>query len=122
LAVSAYHGDAARFERYLAAARSARDRNEKQRLLGSLGAFHDPAIVDKALAIVRGTEFDLRDTRGILFGVLGDRETRDLGIAFVTAHIDELLARLRDDEAAGLLGSLVWPFCDRDRRAKMAAL
>jgi aminopeptidase N len=122
LAVSAYRGDAARFERYLTAAKSARDRNEKQRLLGSLGSFYDPAIVDKALAIVLGTEFDLRDTRGILFGVLGHRETRDLGIAFVTAHLDELLARMRDDEAAGQLGALAGWFCDRDRRAKMAAL
>ncbi|HSR97393.1 MAG TPA: M1 family aminopeptidase, partial [Kofleriaceae bacterium] len=122
LEVSAYHGDAARFDRYLAAAKSAPDRNEKQRLLSALGDFHDPAIVDQALAIVLGTEFDLRDTRGILFGVLGHRETRDLGIAFVSAHIDELLARLRDDEAAGLLGSLASPFCDRDRVAKMAAL
>jgi aminopeptidase N len=122
LRVAAMHGDAARFDRYLAAATAARDRTEKQRLLGALGGFTDPVIASKGLALVLGHELDLRDTLGIMFGVLGHRETRDLGIAFVTAHLDELLARMRDDEASGLLGALAGWFCDADRKARMADL
>jgi len=122
LGVAARHGDAARFDRYLAAARAARDRTEHERLLGTLGAFTDPAIAAKALALVLGHELDLRDTLGIIYGVLGRRETRDLGIAFVTAHLDELLARMRDDEAAAFLGGLAGRFCDAGRKAQMAAL
>jgi hypothetical protein len=122
LEVAARQGDAARFGRYVAAAGAARDRSEQQRLLGALGGFADPAIATRSLALVLGRELDLRDTLGILFGVLGHRETRDLGIAFVTAHLDELLARMRADEAAELLGALAGAFCDPDRRAQVAAL
>jgi hypothetical protein len=122
LRVAALRGDASRFDRYLAAARTARDRNEKRRLLGSLGDFPDPAIAERGLAIVLGTEFDLRETLGILLGVLGERETRDLGVAFVSAHLDEMLARMRDDDAAGLLRRLAGRFCDPARKSAMAAL
>jgi aminopeptidase N len=122
LDVAAHRGDAARFERYLAAAKAARDRSEHQRLLGTLGSFTDPEIARRSLELVRGRDLDLRDSAGILFGVLGRRETRDVGIAFVTAHLDELLARMRDDEATGFLGALAGRFCDRDRRAQMERL
>ncbi len=122
LAAAARHGDAARFDRYLAKAKAAPDRTEHERLLGALGAFTDPGIAAKALALVLGHELDLRDTLGIMYGVLDHRETRDLGIAFVTAHLDELLARMRDDEAAALLGGLAGRFCDAGRKAQMAAL
>jgi len=122
LAVAARRGDAARFDRYLAAARTARDRGEHQRLLSALGAFTNPAIASKSLALVLGHELDLRDSIGILEGVLFQRETRDLGIAFVTAHIDELLARMRDDEAAVFLSTLAGGFCDPGRRGQMAEL
>jgi aminopeptidase N len=122
LAVAAHHGDAARFDRYLAAARAARDRSEQERLLGTLGAFASPEIATKGLALVLGRELDLRDSIEIVRGVLSRRETRDLGIAFVKAHLDELLARMRDDEAAGFLGALAGAFCDEGRRAQMAEL
>ncbi len=117
-----YHGKQARFDQLLGEARQARDRSEQQRLLGALGGFHDLAIATKALEVVAGKEFDLRDTVGILFGVLQRRETRDLGLAFVTAHLDELLARMRDDESAGTLGGLAGLFCDSQRRTAVAAL
>jgi hypothetical protein len=122
LAVAAHHGDAARFDRYLAAAKTARDRGEQGRLLSVLGSFASPALANKGLALVLGHELDLRDTMGILEGVLFQRETRDLGVAFVKAHLDELLARMRDDEAAGFLGTLAEAFCDPERRAQMAEL
>jgi hypothetical protein len=122
LIVAARHGDAARFDRYLAKAKAAPDRTEHERLLATLGTFTDPDIASKALALVLGHELDLRDTLGIMYGVLGHRETRDLGIAFVTAHLDELLARMRDDEAAGFLGGLASRFCDAGRKAQMADL
>jgi aminopeptidase N len=122
LGVAARRGDMARFERYLAAAKAARDRSEHQRLLGTLGAFTNPEIARRSLELVRGRDVDLRDSISILFGVLGRRETRDVGIAFVEAHLDELLARMRDDDATGLLGGLAGRFCDRERTAQMERL
>jgi ERAP1-like protein len=122
LRVSAYHGDMARFERYLAAAKAARDRTEHGRLLGTLGGFIDPAIARRGLALVLGHDLDLRDSLGILYGVLSHRETRDLALDWLTEHLDELLARMRDDEASGLLGGLAGRFCDRARRDRIASL
>ncbi|HMG20360.1 MAG TPA: ERAP1-like C-terminal domain-containing protein, partial [Kofleriaceae bacterium] len=122
LAVAARHGDTARFDRYLAAARTARDRHEQQRLFSLLGGFLDPALAARALALVAGRELDLRDTRQIALRVLSHRETRDLGLAFVTDHLDDLLARMRDDEAAGFLADLAGAFCDPARTAVVAAL
>jgi aminopeptidase N len=122
LAVAARHGDAARFDRTLAAARATRDRTEHARLLGALGEFDDPDLANRGLALVLGRDLDLRDSVGIVHRVLGRRETRDLGLAFVAAHLDELLARMRDDEAGGFLAALAGQFCDPDRRAEVARL
>jgi aminopeptidase N len=122
LSVAAYRGDRARFDRYLAAAHNARDRTEQQRILSALGSFKDPKTALAALELVRGKDFDLRDTVGIMFGMLYTRETRDLGLAFVTQHIDELLGRMRADEAAGFLGAIAGAFCDPDRRAAVGDL
>ena len=122
LAVAAHHGDLARFERYLAAAGKARDRTEHAELLATLGAFTAPEIATRALALVLGRDLDLRDTVGLVAGVLAHRQTRELGLAFLAAHLDELLARMRDDEAAALLGLIAGAFCDADHRQKVAAL
>ncbi len=122
LAVAARHGDAARFDRYLAAARAARDRNEHGRLLAALGEFVDPDLASRSLALVLGHDLDLRESIGILHGVLGHRETRDLALAFLAAHLDELLARMRDDDAGGFLTALAGQFCDPERRAAVARL
>ena len=122
LAAAAHTGDAARFARYVEAEHAARDRSEHRRLLTALGTFDDAALAGQALAIVLRTDIDLRDSIGIVNGVLARRETRDVGVAFLDAHIDELLARMRDDEASWFLRDLAGAFCDPDRKAKIAAL
>jgi hypothetical protein len=122
LAAAAARGDEARFDRMLAAARAARDRAERQRILGALGAVRAPALVTRALALVAGTELDLRDTAGILYRALGRRATRAQAIAFLTEHLDGLLGRMRDDEAAGFLASLANAPCEPGLRATIAAL
>ncbi|MEO8705862.1 MAG: M1 family metallopeptidase, partial [Kofleriaceae bacterium] len=122
LAVAVESAGQARFDQLLAAARTARDREEKRRILSAIGGFKDPAIAAKALELVRGSEFDLRDTAGILYRVLFRRETRALGFAFVQQHLDELLARMRSDEASGFLSNLAGSPCDPATRTAVAAL
>jgi aminopeptidase N len=122
LAVAAHHGDPARFERTLAATHAARDRTEQAQLLAALGEFTDPELANRALGLVLGRDLDLRDSIAIVRGVLGHRETRDLALAFLAAHLDELLARMRDDESGGFLTALAGAFCDPDRRAEVARL
>ncbi|HEY5950957.1 MAG TPA: M1 family aminopeptidase, partial [Kofleriaceae bacterium] len=122
LRTAARIGDQARFDKMVDATKHARDRTEKQRLLRALGSFRDPAIAARALELVRGTELDLRDTISILYAITFSRETRKLGLAFITQHIDDLLARMRDDEAAGFLGALAGGFCSAEQRGAMLEL
>jgi aminopeptidase N len=122
LEVAAHSGDAARFDRYLAAARATSDRIDQPRLLATLGAFADPALASRALAVVLDGDLDQRDAIGIIPAVLSHRETRDVGLTFVANHIDDLLARMRDDDAAGLLGRIAGAFCDPERTERVAAL
>ncbi len=118
----AARGDRGRFDRLLAAARGARDRNEQHRILPALGAFRDPALAKQALELVSGTELDLRDSIRILYPLLFRRETRALGLEFILANADGLLARMRDDEAAGFLGGLAGAFCTAEQRAAFERL
>ncbi|HWO19154.1 MAG TPA: M1 family aminopeptidase [Kofleriaceae bacterium] len=122
LYVYAARGDRARFDKLLAASKTARDRAEQQRILSAIGAFRDPALARQALELVRGTELDLRDSLGILYPVVFRRETRALGLEFVTANLDGLLARMRDDEASWFLGALAGGFCVAEQRALMERL
>jgi aminopeptidase N len=122
LRIAARTGNQARFDKMIAAVKQARDRTEQQRLLRALGSFKDPAIATLALELVSGTELDLRDTLAILYTVAFTRETRKLGLAFITEHIDDLLGRMRDDEAGWFLGALASGFCTAEHRQAMAEL
>ena len=68
LSAAAFKGDAARFDRYLAAAKATHDTHERQRLLTALGGFSDPALAARARELVLGHDFDTarfdRDPRG----------------------------------------------------------
>jgi len=122
LAAAAHGNDPARFERVLAAAKSPRDRNEQQRLLGALGTFTDPKLAQRALELTLSPAFDLRDSIRILYMEMWQHETRPVAFAFIQAHLDDLLAHMRSDEAAGLLAGIVGATCDPERRKAMADL
>ena len=122
LSAAARGNDPARFDRVLAAAKAPRDRNEQQRLLAALAAFNDPKLEQRALALTLAHEFDLRDSIEIVKSALRGHETRDVAFAFVQQHLDELLAHMRSDEAAGLLARIAEVACEPDRRKIVADL
>jgi aminopeptidase N len=122
LAVAVNRGGAKRFDQVLEAARKPRDRVEQRRLLEALGAAQEPVLARRAFELVRSKEFDLRDSMGIVYGLLFMRETRALALELVTAHLDELLGRLAHDEASWFLGALAGGSCDAKTRAQIAAL
>jgi len=122
LGAAAERGDAARFERYLAIAKKPRDASELTRMMVGLGSFSDPALVARAHELVLGKEFDLRDSQTILWTQLSSHTTRNSAFDFFAAHIDELLARMRDDEASWLLRGFASSFCDATHRDRAATL
>ena len=122
LEAAASTGKAERFERYLDAAKSAKDRSEQARILRALGGFTDAALAKRALALVLGTEFDLRETKAIIGVMIKSRETRDLALEFLEKHIGALLPRMRDDEATWFMAHVASAFCDPERRRRAAEL
>lgn len=122
LAVYAARATPARYDRLLAAAQAPRDRTEKARLFSALGQARDPALAARTLALVAGRDHDLRDSIRALYGVLFTRETRSLALDWLRTHIDDLLSRMRDDEASGFLGALAGGTCTPATRTAVAAL
>jgi aminopeptidase N len=120
LSVSAGAGDAAWFERLLAEARRARDRRERDQLLRALGGFRTPQLAERAFSLVRATELDLRETTGILYAQLSDRETRDAAWQRLRKDWDAIVPRMRDDEASWLFERIGESFCDAAHRADIA--
>ncbi|ADO68239.1 M1 family metallopeptidase [Stigmatella aurantiaca] len=117
LVVSVRHGDRALFDQVLAQARGGKDPAERAHLLGSLGSFRDPALLKEALALVSGSEFDGRDTMGILVRAFHTPEMQTQAWAFYQQHFDLLAGKMRSDELNGLIG-MVGRFCDETQRAE----
>ncbi|MEO8846209.1 MAG: M1 family metallopeptidase [Kofleriaceae bacterium] len=122
LAAVARDGDVALFDRLLAAARAPHDRTEIARFLRALGAFTDPKLAARTRALVYGKDFDLRDSLDAMYVQLQRRETRDDAFESLENHIDELLGRMRDDEASVALGFIASSFCDPAHRDRVANL
>ncbi|MCP3139085.1 M1 family metallopeptidase [Pyxidicoccus xibeiensis] len=104
LVVAARNGDRTLFDTLVAEARKTQDRNERARMLSTLAAFRDPALVREGLALVTGTEFDIRDTRPLVIGAFSTPETRELAWAFYKENFDALAGRLRSDELGWFIG------------------
>jgi aminopeptidase N len=120
LSVAARAGDAAFFDALSAAAEKATDRDRRAAILGALGAFSDPALLERAFEIALGKRFDPRESRTIWYGALYRSWTRDAAWAYLRPRLDAFFAPMRDDEASQIL-RVFGAFCDRDRRAELAA-
>jgi hypothetical protein len=82
---------------------------------GALGAFRDPPIVQKRLALLLGNDFDVRELRGF-WG--GDPDLVDMRYDFVKKNYDALAAKLPERSSARLIrvGS---DYCDDAHRAEV---
>jgi len=120
LQVAARDGDRPLFDTVLTQARRAKG-YERSRLFATLGGFRDPVLTQEALALVTGTEFDPRDTTGILYTAFYSPETRPLAWDFYRKNFDTLANKLRSDELGGLI-EMAGDLCDETRRAEAEAL
>ncbi len=116
LTAAARNGDRALFDRFRDEAAKAKDRLKRQRLLGALASFKDPAIVKEALALVLSDTFDSREAMGLLFGARQSEKTHALAYAFAKENFDGLLKRT-PTEVAGFFPFIAAGFCDPDKRA-----
>ena len=117
LHIAAYSNDAKLFDKMLAEARRVKDRRERSILLGTLGDFFAPALQKRSLALVTGSEFDLRESLNALYPSLFDRDAREATWAWLQANFDGIVGKMREDDAMRLFGTIPHAFCDETHRA-----
>jgi puromycin-sensitive aminopeptidase len=94
IAIAAQSGDAARFDTYLARLQAARTPQDEQRHLLGLGAFEDPALIERALALSLTPTVKTQDVGLLLTRLLGNPVGKRAAWDFVRAHWDALEERL----------------------------
>lgn len=122
LRVAAARGDRALFDAMLEAARATPDRRHRGLLLTALGWFVEPALAVAARAVLIDPAVDLRESRTIVYVQLARRATRAAAWAWLRDALPGLLARMRADEAAGMIGAVAGSVCTPATRSEAAAL
>jgi alanyl aminopeptidase len=121
LGAATRYGDHTLFERLYTAAQQATDHRDRQRLLSALASFRDPALVQRALAVVLSETFDIREAMGVFFGGLAAPATRRLVYEFVKEQLDVLLTKTPSQAARSLVQVGVAQ-CDAALKAEMEAV
>ncbi len=106
LSMAAHGGDAKLYERFLAEARKANQKNDKPervRFLGLLGGFRDPALVERTRAMALEDEFPTLETSRFLYAGTDTHAGRQRAWDFMIAHYDTIVARLPRERRAGLI-------------------
>jgi aminopeptidase N len=119
LKVAARNGDAALFDRLLDAASREQDARARRQLLEALGAFREPALVDRALALFGSDRFDVREAGWMLWTMSGQRASRQRLFDWTRASFDQLSARLPAQSAAAMAYTAAG-FCDADHRREIS--
>lgn len=94
LAVAARNGDAQFYDKVLAAAKAETDPTFKPTLIGTLGQFSDPQLLNRSVALAFDGTFDIRMSGGIVFSMLREPSTADIAYRYVREHYDEIKSKL----------------------------
>jgi cytosol alanyl aminopeptidase len=120
LGAAARGGDRALWDKFYAAAKVEKDRRDRNSLLGGMGDFLQPDIVQENFKIALSDTFDPRESLTLVYGAASDRRTRQAAYEFVKQHNDQLVARLPRDFGMALAG-VGGAFCDPEHRADVEA-
>jgi len=120
LATAARNGDRALWEKLRAEAKKTQDRKERNQLLGAMGSFKDPQIIEQNFQIALSDEFDPRESMTLVWGASGDSKTRQLAYDFVKKNFDTIVARMPRDWGASL-PHVGGGFCDAEHHADIQA-
>ncbi len=93
LGTAAYYGDKGLFDKFMEQYKESKDRQEKQRILGALASFRDPAAIEAGYEAVLSGEIPFIQGAQLLFAGQGQEATRRLPFEFLKAHYDEIVAK-----------------------------
>jgi cytosol alanyl aminopeptidase len=113
-------GDRAMWEKIHAEAKNAKVRHEREILLGAMGSFRDPAIVEENFKVAMSDEFDPRESLSLVWGAAREPKTRQMAYDFVKANFDKIVSRMPREWGGGLT-QVGGGFCDAQHRADIEA-
>ncbi len=93
LGVAVFHGDAALFDAIQADLEKATTPNARANLIGALGGFREPALVDRALAYSLTDKLNSTEFLNVARRVSGDVDLRAHAVDWVIAHFDAIKAK-----------------------------
>lgn len=114
-ALTAEHGDAALYDKFLEKRKTAKTPSEFYRYQGNLTAFRDPALVKRTLEFSMTNEVRSQDLTGMLFNELGNPAAREQALQFIEQHFDEIHEKLIATLGGGY-GGMISAFCDASKR------
>ena len=115
LDAAVWNGDAALYERILAALERATDPLVHEKLEGALARFRQPALLERTLERALTPAVRSQDLMTVLYNALAAPETRPLVWAFVKKHFDTIQGRLGSLASTAIVG-LPNAFCDAGLR------
>jgi alanyl aminopeptidase len=124
LSTAARRGDRALFDRFVSALRATHEEREREWLLGALGSFRDPAMVEAGFQLFLSGELDPRESLGLLFGPLRDARTQTLPYGLIIGDYAKVAAALPSFagfDLAAYLPFVATGFCDAAHRAEAEA-
>ena len=120
LGVAVQEGDAAFFDRLLAAFRASDDALFRAQVLGALGATHDPALGQRALELSLDPALRVNEVTTTISAQLGMSETRERAWQWLREHFDAVFARVAPTRA----GYAPWyaaGFCSEEKATEVEA-
>jgi alanyl aminopeptidase len=116
LTAAVEHGniDAARWDAWLVAAKAQPDPRMRRWMLGALSSTKDPALSQKALALVFDDALRVNELATGIWSQVGDPRTIDGAFAFVTSRYDDIARKLPEDWRPGLATAFSG-YCDDDK-------
>ncbi len=120
LSIAAQHGDATLFDQLQKVFETANNPQRAEEALALLGAFEDPALIDRAMAYAASGKVKNQDSLFIFARALGNPSTHDVAWQYIQANWPAVSAQLTEMNGARVV-SAAGSFCSADKAAEVNA-
>jgi aminopeptidase N/puromycin-sensitive aminopeptidase len=119
-AIAAENGDAALFDQLQKVFETSPDPTHKEQALGLLGAFRQPALIDRAIDYAASGKVRNQDSIFVFAEALGNPETHDEAWRYEQANWPKVQAQLTEMMGGYLVGA-AGSFCSAEKSAEVEA-
>lgn len=122
LGTAAFYGDQALFERFLAEFKKTDDKQVRERLIGAMGSFRDPAAIETGMKALLQGEVPFMEGPFLLFNGQASAATRKLPLTFLKAHYREVTSKMPTGgtfEFGAFLPHVGDSYCDAASKAEL---